>query len=324
MRVAHALGIRTIRLLAQKKLRNRSVRIALTLLRKFAKAPKLALVMKIFVDLRVLGRQGFRKWSWLVGHVSHHARTGRFPILTAPEGLNDFVHRSMVIGLDSRIVAFHDKTLSARNLPAAAKEMLSFADQILDPFPPALASNPKWILKTNHESGGIKIQGRGSPKTLRNEALGRVYGAESGEWPYSLVEPVIFVESRIPSIGLVPDDYKFHCSRGSILACQVIKGRFDRLEETMVDADGIPLLFNLDEKMSYSTTFSKPSTWDKMKEIASIISLDYDYVRVDLYNGTCDEDVFFGELTFFPSGGNYNSAGQLFLGRRLTKTLNEF
>lgn len=256
-----------------------------------------------------------------MGHLSHYARTGNFPNLANPEGLNDFVHVSMVSAADARVVAFHDKTLSSCNIPTKAKQMLSFADQILDPFPPALASNPKWLLKTNHESGGLQIMERRSPKKLRGEALGRVYGAESGEWPYSLVEPTIFVERRIPSNGTVPVDYKFHCSRGRILACQVITGRFDQIAETMVDAEGVPLLFNLDEKMLYSANFSKPYTWKKMKEIAGLISTEHDYVRVDLYDGVDGEKVFFGELTFFPSAGNYSSAGQLFLGRRLSKIL---
>jgi len=40
---------------------------------------------------------------------------------------------------------------------------------------------------------------------------------------------------------------------------------------------------------------------DKMFEIATKLSVGYPFVRVDLYQS--DDQIYFGELTFFPDSG---------------------
>ena len=45
----------------------------------------------------------------------------------------------------------------------------------------------------------------------------------------------------------------------------------------------------------------KPKNLEKMFEFASKLSTGIPFVRVDFYN--VDGQVYFGELTFFPSGG---------------------
>lgn len=45
----------------------------------------------------------------------------------------------------------------------------------------------------------------------------------------------------------------------------------------------------------------KPEGFEKMLEIASILSEDFPYVRVDLYNFS--GKIYFGELTFYPWSG---------------------
>ena len=46
-----------------------------------------------------------------------------------------------------------------------------------------------------------------------------------------------------------------------------------------------------------------------MIRIAKLLSKDFDYVRVDLYNinvkSYSDDPIFVGELTFSPQAGNY-------------------
>ena len=45
----------------------------------------------------------------------------------------------------------------------------------------------------------------------------------------------------------------------------------------------------------------KPENFDKMMEIASKLSEDFPFVRVDLYN--VSGKIYFGELTFYPWSG---------------------
>lgn len=45
----------------------------------------------------------------------------------------------------------------------------------------------------------------------------------------------------------------------------------------------------------------KPKGFEKMKELAAILSEGMPHVRVDFYN--IDGDIYFGELTFFDSSG---------------------
>ena len=47
---------------------------------------------------------------------------------------------------------------------------------------------------------------------------------------------------------------------------------------------------------------TKPINYQEMLKIAELLSEDFPHVRVDLYN--IDGEVYFGEITFFPSGGN--------------------
>ena len=45
----------------------------------------------------------------------------------------------------------------------------------------------------------------------------------------------------------------------------------------------------------------RPACLEKMLEICKVLSADFDFVRVDLYE--IGQDVFFGELTFSPAAG---------------------
>ena len=55
----------------------------------------------------------------------------------------------------------------------------------------------------------------------------------------------------------------------------------------------------------------KPTQFEKMKEIAKILSKDFKFVRVDLYE--LKEKVYFGELTFTPACGVLSSFSESFL-----------
>ena len=59
------------------------------------------------------------------------------------------------------------------------------------------------------------------------------------------------------------------------------------------------------KKYGDEITLRKPKNLDKMFELASVLSKGIPFVRVDFYE--IDEKLYFGELTFFPSGGFDNT-----------------
>lgn len=52
---------------------------------------------------------------------------------------------------------------------------------------------------------------------------------------------------------------------------------------------------------NFSENLRKPRHWDDMIQIAKILSSDFPFVRVDLYD--LEGKVYFGELTFTPANG---------------------
>ena len=51
----------------------------------------------------------------------------------------------------------------------------------------------------------------------------------------------------------------------------------------------------------YQGDAERPNKLDEMIDVAKKLSKDFPFIRVDLY--TCDDRVYFGELTFHPEGG---------------------
>jgi len=130
------------------------------------------------------------------------------------------------------------------------------------------------------------------------------YGFYAAEPHYSLIKPKILCEKYIGSEETWPIDYKFHCSRGNCFVCQVALERkkevkfffVDKKYEKLAGCENAPHRY---ENLNYKDT--KPSVYERMIEIAEILSQEFPYVRVDMYE--VDNQILFGELTFMPNGG---------------------
>ena len=125
----------------------------------------------------------------------------------------------------------------------------------------------------------------------------------SREWPYKNVEPVIFAEEYKEDEFGELRDYKWFCFDGEPKALFIATDRGKGHKQTRFDfydmdfnhlpfTNGHP---NSDKKIT------KPLGFEKMKELASILSKGFPHVRVDFYdvNGT----IYFGEFTFYHWGG---------------------
>ncbi|MBR3804356.1 MAG: carboxylate--amine ligase [Clostridia bacterium] len=128
------------------------------------------------------------------------------------------------------------------------------------------------------------------------------------EWNYKNIKPQITVEKVVrDSKGNLPLDYKFMCFDGEPKLLFMDIGLID---ENMVYNHDYPrniydMDFNLmpikETRDNYLGHVEKPKNWEKMKEIARVLSKPFPFCRVDLYN--LEGKIYFGEITFYHGGG---------------------
>ena len=171
----------------------------------------------------------------------------------------------------------------------------------------------QFVLKCTHDSGGLVIckdKSKFNVEKARKKikrSLKTNYYLHGREWPYKNVKPRIIAEKYMTDSPESNEftDYKFYCFNGyvdSVMVC------YDR-------SIGDPKFYFFDknwELRRYNKrgleapegfTMPKPENMDKMFEIAEELSKDVGapFLRVDLYNS--NKQIYFGELTFFPSSG---------------------
>lgn len=170
----------------------------------------------------------------------------------------------------------------------------------------------KFVLKATNGGGGNVVICRDIATLDRNKAIEKLSKAllqdnysELREWPYKNVRRRIIAEEYLePEEGQSElTDYKFYCFNGLPKYCQVIKDR--NSQETI---DFFDMAWNRQEfiglniKAKHSLNeIPQPKRLELMQQIASVLSYNLPFVRVDLYESR--EKVFFGELTFYPNGG---------------------
>ena len=126
------------------------------------------------------------------------------------------------------------------------------------------------------------------------------------EWAYENDFPRrIIIEELIESdvkMGDLPD-YKFYCFDGEPHYCQLIQNR--SVNETIDFYDmqwKHQPFYGLNPMHGPAAEIvAKPTAFENMKDIARGLSKGFPFVRVDLY--AVQNDVFFGELTFYPASG---------------------
>ena len=169
----------------------------------------------------------------------------------------------------------------------------------------------KFVLKCNHGSGWNVICTDKETLDIDDTRkkldtwLGMTYGVDLQEVHYFDIPPKIVCEEFMPVLGDDVVDYKFHCSRGKVHSCFVAYDRspvnphqvcYDHYDIDWNRTDDIKEEFRPNRRL-----LPKPPRYEDMLKIASTLSEDFNYVRVDLYN--CGDKIFFGELTFTPYSG---------------------
>lgn len=125
------------------------------------------------------------------------------------------------------------------------------------------------------------------------------------EWVYDGRKHRIIIDKYIDpecSEGLI--DYKFFCFNGEPSHLLVISDRFTEEKLDLYDLRWNKLdVVQSDCPNQRVDKLPRPQNFDKMIEIARILSKPFPHVRVDLYN--IKGHIIFGELTFFSASGYY-------------------
>lgn len=127
------------------------------------------------------------------------------------------------------------------------------------------------------------------------------YSKTSIEPHYKYMFPKIIVEEFLEDgVGLFPTDYKFFCFNGKPKFVEVMTNRDENhnIERHFYDLNWQPLNYTGTEQ---NLVLKKPKLFDEMIRISEILSEDFPFVRVDLYE--IKDQIIFGELTFTPSSG---------------------
>ncbi|MBN2521615.1 MAG: hypothetical protein JXB17_13970 [Bacteroidales bacterium] len=164
----------------------------------------------------------------------------------------------------------------------------------------------KFVLKTNNGSAGhifcrekSTLDEESCIKRL-NKKLHLSY-AYNREPHYKEISPLIFCEELIDTgSDSLPTDYKFTCIKGKPFEILVCTDRNKNIKFSTFDMNWNVLNY-IKKKYLPGTYPEKPKNLNRMIEIAKILSEDFNFVRVDLYDA--GERIFFGELTFSPAGG---------------------
>src|SRR5699024_2999656 len=99
-------------------------------------------------------------------------------------------------------------------------------------------------------------------------------------------------------------DYKFFCFNGKVKYLYTMIDYTDNHENgkcSFFTPDFEKLPYRRSEFAAIEKDIKKPMNFDKMIEIAEILSKDFPHVRVDLYN--IKGNIIFGELTFYNASG---------------------
>ena len=168
----------------------------------------------------------------------------------------------------------------------------------------------KFVLKCTHDCGSVVIcrdKEKFDIQTARKKlsvAMKRNYYYGEREWPYKTVKPRIIAEEFIENKKSTDlKDYKFFCFDGKVRALFIATDRnvlgkevkFDFFDEQF---NHLPIRNGHD---NVDVEIEKPEGFEKMKELASVLSKGFPQVRVDFYD--VDGRILFGELTFFHFAG---------------------
>ena len=168
----------------------------------------------------------------------------------------------------------------------------------------------QFVLKCTHDSGGLVICNdktnfdKEAAKKKIEASMKAKYYYHGREWSYKNVKPRIIAEEYMED-ATTKDlrDYKFFAFNGDVKMLFIATERQEKDSETKFDFfdENFEHLPVTNGHPNSEPPYFKPENFDKMKELAEILSKDIPHVRVDFYN--VNGKIYFGELTFYHWSG---------------------
>ena len=166
----------------------------------------------------------------------------------------------------------------------------------------------QFVIKCTHDSGGIVICKDKTQLDIKatknkiNECLKKNYYYNAREWVYKDIKPRIIVEKYMEDESKKElKDYKFFCFNGEAKYIQVDFDRFTNHKRNIYDTNwnltDIQILYPRYENIK----IDRPQKLELMLELAGKLARGKKFVRVDFYS--IIQNVYFGELTFYPGAG---------------------
>jgi len=165
----------------------------------------------------------------------------------------------------------------------------------------------QFALKATHGSGwNVICKDKGSLDWNKTQyLLERYFNTNmyyiNREWGYKNIKPRFICEHLLISRdNKIPSDFKFFCFHGEPKLFQLDKERFTGHKRNFYDLNWNQLSLKVSHP-HFESAVKKPDNFERMVEIARILSDNIPFVRVDLYN--LKSKIYFGEMTFYPDGG---------------------
>lgn len=168
----------------------------------------------------------------------------------------------------------------------------------------------KFVIKTTNGGGGLDVvlcrdKSKFDLDEYKKQLVFKNKKTRGGgrEWAYyglraKLVVEELLINPQNEAAGV--SDYKFFCYRGKPKYVVLDMDRYTDHKRNFYDINWNRIEMSSDHEGA-DFDVPKPENFEKMVEIASKLSEDFPYVRVDLYNVA--GEIYFGELTFYPWSG---------------------
>jgi len=185
-----------------------------------------------------------------------------------------------------------------------------------------------FVLKTNNGCGSNFIVKDKSELNIKstvkklNQWLSIPYGYSAAQLHYTRIKPCIIAEELLENKDLFSSslvDYKIWCFHGAPECVLIV---FDRK-----DSNYLLSLYDLEwnniTKGNFDPNYNhcsyidipKPKSFEKMIEIATVLSKDIPQVRIDFYD--IDGKLYFGEMTFTTGFGYFSKEYYEYLGSKI-------
>lgn len=171
----------------------------------------------------------------------------------------------------------------------------------------------EFVAKTSDGMGGCNVKLVNDKNELDGNAfreelngwLGMKFINAGREWSYTgIKKPRIIIEKLLRQTDLDGGkliDFKYLCFDGEPKLLYVIDRSGEKAALGIFDTGFNPLPFKRVDAKQLDRDIVIPANHQEMADVARVLSKDFPYVRVDLYN--IGGKIVFGELTFYDGSG---------------------